>query len=435
MSPNDNEMRRRPFATRVRVARATRYARLVAITCATWNLLTTGVLRAQSPGTGAITGEVFDPSKAVIADAQVSLLNEETNQTRRVTTNSEGFFRVPLLSPGSYSLTVEAPGFDKQIMTSIPVAVAETTPVKVDLKVGKASAKIEVIGSSELAQTEVSTLGRTTSERYITALPLANRNFTQILALSPGVNVEVPNAGNLGASTQNVSVNGAKTTANNFQFNGIDANNIAENSFSGQAFALETGIAIPNPDTIFEFKVQTGMYDASYGRSTGGNVDMVSRSGSDSFHGSLWEFFRNDALNANDFFLKENGQPRPVLKQNQFGGALGGPIWRRHTFFFGSYQGTIQRNGLAAGSLVSTFLPPLTDDRSAASLGALFGGQSGANGGVAVAPDGSNTNPVALALLNFKLPDGTFAIPNPQRILPGGVGESTFSIPAKYRED
>jgi hypothetical protein len=278
-------------------------------------------------------------------------------------------------------------------------------------------------------------LGRITNERDITALPLANRNFTQILALSPGVTVEVPNAGNLGANTQNVSVNGAKTTANNFQFNGIDANNIAENSFSAQAFAPETGIAIPNPDTILEFKVQTGMYDASYGRSTGGNVDMVSRSGTDGFHGSAWEFFRNDDLNANDFFLKQNRQPRPVLKQNQFGGALGGPIWKRKTFFFGSYQGTIQRNGQAAGSLVSTFLPPLTNDRSAATLGALFGGQSGANGGTAVAPDGSNINPVALALLNFKLPDGSFAIPNPQRILPGDVGESTFSIPAKFHED
>jgi len=434
-SPNDRWIRPRPFIATIRVPRAMHFASPFAIACAFWMFLTAHVLYAQSPGTGAIAGEVFDQSKAVVAHAQVSLVNEETNQTRRVTTNSEGFFRVPLLTPGSYSLVVEAPGFDKQVMTSIPVAVAETTPLTVSLKVGKTSTHIEVVGSSELAQTEVSTLGRITSERDITALPLANRNFTQILALSPGVNVEVPNAGNLGASTQNVSVNGAKTTANNFQFNGVDANNIAENSFSGQAFAPETGIAVPNPDTIFEFKVQTGMYDASYGRSTGGNVDMVSRSGADRLHGSAWEFFRNDDLNANDFFLKQNGQPRPVLKQNQFGGALGGPIWKHQTFFFGSYQGTIQRNGLAAGSLLSTFLPLLTDDRSAAALGAVFGGQSGVNGGVAIAPDGSNINPVALALLNFKLPNGAFAIPSPQRILPGGVGESTFSIPAKFRED
>src|SRR4030095_5423750 len=168
-------------------------------------------------------------------------------------------------------------------------------------------------------------------------------------------------------NTQNVSVNGAKTTANNFQFDGIDANNLSENSASG--FAPEPGIAIPAPDTIQEFKEQTGMYDASYGRSSGANVDIVSKGGSNSFHGDLWEFFRNDVLNANDYFLKKNGQPRPVLKQNQFGGTIGGPIRRNKTFFFGSYQGSIQRNGPAPGRLESAILPPLPDGRSPAARG------------------------------------------------------------------
>ena len=321
-------------------------------------------------------------------------MNEETNLSRSLTTTSKGFFRASLLPPGNYSVTVEASNFESQIVHSIRVVVAETAVVEVSLKLGSASTEIEVNGSSELAQTEGSALGRVTDEKTIVALPLANRNFSQTLALSPGVVVEVPNAGNLGANTQNVSVNGAKTTANNFQFNGIDANNIAENSFSGESFAPETGIAIPNPDTIAEFKVQTGMYDAAYGRSAGANVDFVSQTGLDSFHGTLWEFFRNDVLNANDFFAKENGQARPVLKQNQFGGALGGPIRKDKTFFFVSYQGTIQRDGDAASSLVSTFLPALTNDRSAAALGHLYGGQSGVNGGVAVAP----TAPISIPL-------------------------------------
>ncbi len=184
--------------------------------------------------------------------------------------------------------------------------------------------------------------------------------------------MDVPNAGNLGANTQNVSVDGSKGTSNNFQFNGIDANNIAENSFAGEQFAPEAGIAIPNPDTIAEFKVQTGMYDAAYGRSTGANVDFVSKAGSNRFHGAVWEFFRNNALDANDFFLNQNHQAKPVMNQNQFGGALGGPIRKDKTFFFISYQGSVQRNGDAAGSLVSTFLPPLTNNRSAAALGALL---------------------------------------------------------------
>jgi hypothetical protein len=417
-----------------REQRAGTWRKLARGSIALWLLCATTLLRAQDPATGALSGRVFDSSGAVVPGSRVVVVNEKTDQSRAVLATAEGVFRVSLLPPGSYALSVDSPGFERRIVRSIRIAVAETTFVDVTLEIGSATTEINVVASPELAQTEGSSLGWVAGEQVIASLPLANRNFTQILALSPGVNVEVPNAANLGSNSQNVSANGAKTTGNNFQFNGIDANNMAENAFSGQAFAPETGIAIPNPDTIFEFKVQTGMYDASYGRSTGANVDLVSKSGSNDFHGGVWEFFRNDALNANDFFLKQNGQPRPVLEQNQFGGAIGGPIRKNRVFFFGSYQGTIQTNGQATGSLSSTFLPPLTNDRSAAALGALFGGQSGANGGVAVAPDGSNINPVALALLNFKLPDGSFAIPSPQTILPGGVGESTFSIPANYRE-
>ena len=393
------------------------------------------VTYAQAPGTGAITGTVSDPSNAIVPNAAITVFSEDTELSRTVNTSSDGTFSTPLLPPGSYSVSVNAPGFKRETVHKVGVVVSETTVVDVKLSIGEATTEVTVLAAPQLAQTKSAALGRVTDEKAIVALPLANRNFSQILALSPGVVVEVPNAGNLGANSQNVSVNGAKTTANNFQFNGIDANNIAENSFSGESFAPESGIAVPNPDTIAEFKVQTGMYDASYGRSAGANVDFVSKAGTKDFHGTLWEFFRNDALNANDFFLKLNGQPRPVLKQNQFGGALGGPVRKNKTFFFASYQATIQRDGEAAGSLESTFLPPLTNDRSAATLGHLFGGQSGVNGGVAVAPNGSNINPVALAILNFKLPGGSLAIPNPQRILPSGVGESTFSIPAKYRED
>lgn len=391
-------------------------------------------LRAQAPGTGAITGTISDPSGAVVPNALVSAVNEETNWSRTVSTTPEGQYRVQLLPPGSYSVAAEADGFKRKKLRSIHVVVAETTVVDIHLEVGAATIQVQVVGIPSLAQTESAGLGRATDGETIVTLPLANRNFSQILGLSPGVIVELPNAANLGRNTYNVSVNGAKTTANNFQFNGVDANNISQNSASG--FDPEVGIAIPAPDTIAEFKVQTGMYDAGYGRSAGANVDIVSNAGTNEFHGRLWEFFRNDALNANDFFLNRNGQPRPVLKQNQFGGTFGGPIRKNKTFFYGSYQATIQRNGATANvSLQNAFLPPLTNDRSAAALGQLFGGQSGAFGGVAVAADGSNINPVALALLNFKLPGKGYAIPTPQTILPGGVGQSLFSVPARYRED
>jgi hypothetical protein len=390
---------------------------------------------AQTPGTGAIAGRILDPSGAVVPNAVVSVFNEETNLSRSLSANSDGEYRVSLLPPGTYRIVAEAIGFNRKELSSIHVAVAETAVIDMKLEIGTANLAVQVQGAAELVQTETATLGLVTEGNTITALPLANRNFSQILALSPGAVADVPNAANLGANTQNVSVNGAKPTANNFQFNGIDANNISENSFAGQLFAPEAGIAIPNPDAIAEFKVQTGMYDASYGRSAGANVDLVSKPGSNVLHGQLWEFFRNEALNANDFFLNQNGQPRPVLKQNLFGGSLRGALRKDQTFFFLSYQGTIQRDGDATGAIVSSFLPPLTDDRSPAALGALFGGQSGVNGGTAVATDGSNINPVALALLNAKSPDGKFVIPSPQTVLAGGVGESTFSSPAKYRED
>ncbi|MBA3912597.1 MAG: TonB-dependent receptor plug domain-containing protein [Acidobacteriales bacterium] len=220
-------------------------------------------------------------------------------------------------------------------MRNVQVAVTETTVLDVPLAAGGPNTLVEVKATAQLAQTESSALGHTIDARTIEALPLDNGNYTQILALSPGVTVELPNAGALGKNTLNVSANGAKTTSNNFQFNGVDANNISENSASG--FDPEVGVAVPAPDTIAEFKVQTGMYDAGYGRGAGANVDVISRSGTNGYHGTLWEFFRNDALNANDYFLKENGQRRPVLRQNQFGGQFGGPIIKDRTFFFGSY--------------------------------------------------------------------------------------------------
>jgi Carboxypeptidase regulatory-like domain/TonB-dependent Receptor Plug Domain len=413
--------------------------------CVTWNSLasllctmcivlgTTYAVRAQAPGTGAIVGTVLDPTGAVVPNAHVSVVNENTGLSRALATTPDGLFRATLLPPGSYSIEVLAQGFGTQTVRSARVFASEITTVEFKLNLDVSKTAVIVEDSSELIQTQSSTLGRVTDEKTIVSLPLANRNFSQILALSPGVLVELPNAGALGRNTQNVSVNGAKTTANNFQFDGIDANNMSENSASG--FDPEVGIAIPAPDTIAEFKVQTGMYDAGYGRSAGANVDIVSKSGTNELHGNLWEFFRNDALNANDFFLNRNGQPRPILRQNQFGGTIGGPIAKQKTFFFGSYQGSIQKNGQAPGALQSTFLPLLTNDRSPAALGRLFGGQAGAFGGAAVAADGSNINSVALALLNFKLPNGSFAIPNPQIILPTGIGQSTYSFPGTYRQD
>ncbi|MGH9914802.1 MAG: TonB-dependent receptor domain-containing protein, partial [Pyrinomonadaceae bacterium] len=182
-----------------------------------------------------------------------------------------------------------------------------------------------------------------------------------------------------------------------------------------------------------------GQYDAVYGRNAGANVNVVTKSGSNEFHGAIFEFFRNDALNANDFFRNTAGQGKGALKQNQYGFTLGGPILKDKLLFFGSYQGTRQINGVGTGSTSNIFSPAFTDDRSRASLGALFAGQTGVSGGVAIAPDGSNISGQAFALLNLKLPNGQFLIPTPQTInsaQPFALqGFSAFSVPSSFDED
>ena len=414
----------------------------------------TGIAAGQTPGTGAISGMVYDPIGNLISNAEVLTANEATHVSRSVRTTPEGMFRVQLLPPGSYLVTVNAPGFASFQSQSISVTVSETSRLDVMLAVAGATASVRVEANMQTAQLENSTLGTLVDETAIGALPLSNRNFTQILGLAPGVVVDLPSATALGHGTQNVASNGSTPTDNNIQFNGIDANNLQENSAADSESSL-VGTAIPAPDSIEEFRVQTANFDAAYGRGAGAKVDLVSKSGTNNLHGSAWEFVRNNIFNANDFFSKLDGQPRADMKQNEFGASAGGPIKRDRTFFFVAYQGLTDVNGL--GTETHPVLPMLTADRSATTLGAQFCpaghldsmGQPATGyltqaGGTQVACDGSNINPVALAILNAKLPGGQFAVPSPQAALPiGGTdpsdqfpqGESTFASPAHYRED
>jgi hypothetical protein len=421
--------------------------------CAAVFLLLSMASFGQTPGTGAISGVVYDPANRVVANAGVLAVNQATHVSRSVTATPEGSFRVPLLLPGTYTVTVSASGFAANTLRSIQVTVSETSSVSVTLAVNGTSTNVQVRSGSEVADLESSTLGALVNQTAITSLPLSNRNYTQILGLSPGVVVDLPNATALGSGTENVASDGATPVSNNIQFNGVDANNLQENS-AAVAIAF-TGTAIPAPDTIEEFRVQTANYDAAYGRGSGANVDLVSKGGSNKFHGSVWEFVRNDKFNANDFFSKLDGQPRPELKHNQFGGALGGPVLHDKAFFFMAYQGLTEVNGL--GDEQNPILPLLTSDRSAATLGAQFcpaghldsAGQPATGyltqaGGAQVTCDGRNINTVALAILNAKLPSGQFAVPSPQVALPNTgpdasdqvpMGQSTYAIPARYRED
>ncbi len=407
----------------------------------------------QTPGTGAISGNVYDPQSKSVSGAEVTAVSLATHEERMAQANSEGAFEIPLLLPGSYVVKVKAQGFAESESNAIQVTASETTSVNVRLAVATLAQSVQVKASAEEASLESSTLGGLVDETAIVMLPLSNRNYTQVLGLSPGVVVDLPNATALGNGTENVASDGATPLSNNIQFNGVDANNLAENSAANAE--NDPGTAIPAPDTIQEFRVQTANYDAAYGRGSGANVDLISKAGTNAFHGSAWEFVRNNVFNASDFFSNLDGQPKPDLKQNQFGAALGGPMLHDRDFFFVSYQGLTAVNGL--GDEQTAILPLLTADRSAASLGAQFcpaghldsQGQPATGyltqaGGTQVACDGSNINPVALAILNAKLPGGQLAVPNPQAALPNTgpdasdqfpLGQSTYAIPAHYRED
>src|SRR5215510_9061890 len=393
---------------------------------------------AQTAGTGALTGVVTDNNGAVVPEAKVTVTNESTGEARAVMSQSNGSYVVPLLLPGAYRVEFSKTGFKQAVKPGLVINVTETSRLDVQLEAGGVQEQVTISSEAALLQTESSALGRLTDQTLVSSLPLVTRNYTQIVTLSAGVAANVTNAselgrGNGGLSQGNFRAHGASGADNNFQMNGVQVNDLqASGGFSG-------GVAIPNPDAIQEFKVQTGLYDASFGRNAGANVNVVTRSGANVFHGTLFEFFRNDALNANTWERNRLHQPRGALRQNQFGFTLGGPVKKDQLLFFTSYQGTRQLNGIGSGGTSNFSSPPFTDDRSRAALGRLFGGQAGAFGGVAVAADGSNISPQALALLNLKLPNGQFAIPTPQTINPAQPfplqGFSSFSVPATFDED
>ncbi len=400
---------------------------------AAFSMMLLAAVCANAQATGTIRGLLQDPSGKSMPGVRVTLVNKATQRQVETLTSEAGTYAFTFLTPGKYQVLAEAPGFKRFIQDNITVDVAGTATVDAVLELGQVTEQVDVQSQVQQVDTSSSTLGGVVEEKMVTAVPLSSRNFTQILGLSPGVNSSVPNAGALGRNSVNISANGARPFDNTLILNGL----LAENPMS-QGFDDDTdkaGVPIPAPDSLMEFKVQTGLYDAEYGRQGGAVINVVTKSGTNQLHGSLYEFLRNDDLNANEFFRNSTGQPRGVLKQNQFGGGVGGPVVKDKLFFFFSYQGTQQVNGVSSNSTRSSFLPALTYDRSAQALGSIFGGQRGALGGIGVARDGSNINPVALRILNAKLPNGQYVIPTPQTILPNGSGFSTYSLGAKFTEN
>lgn len=296
----------------------------------------TPVVFASGP-TGTITGTVTDPSGAIVPKARITVVNQATNATRDAQTNDDGDFTVALLPPGRYQVTAESAGFRKSLFSDVTVDVDQTVRVDFALVVGAPTEEVKVKDTPPAIQTDTSTLGQVVNNRLVQELPLNERNFLNFALLVPGSQLPVEGSEN---STQggSLSVNGAREQSNNFLLDGVDNNDPYINQY----------VALPSVDAIQEFKVQSSDYSAEYGRGSGAQINVVLKSGTNTFHGTLFEYFRNRNLDAKNYFdlpdcaptsAPNTCGPIPGLQRNQFGGTLGGPIFKDKTFFFVSYEG------------------------------------------------------------------------------------------------
>jgi hypothetical protein len=408
--------------------------------------MSASLVMAQSAGTSALAGTVTDPSGAAIPNVNVTIINNATGQSRTATTGADGTYRFTLLPPGSYHVRFAASGFKTAEIGSVTLNVTETPELNRTLEIGQQSEQVTVEATAETLQTQSSTLGTVAGSAEVTGLPLSNRNYTQILSLAAGANAAVNDARSLGKGTQDMSVNGNSPGSNNFQMDGVAINSIAHPDTANDV-NIYAGIGIPSPDAIQEFKVQTSTYDASYGRNPGANVNVLTKSGTNQFHGTAFEFFRNADLDANDFFYNRDSCqaytsgncPKQVLNLNQFGGVFGGPIKKDKLFFFGSYQGTREKNGVASPQgFTDAQLPPIPAGPRSTSPTSAWAQQLAAENcvnssfGPNLACNGSNLNQVALNILNLKLPNGQYYFPSSGASTLSNVA---FSIPALYNAD
>lgn len=378
---------------------------------------------SQAGVLGSIKGVVKDETGAVVPNAVVIITNQDTGQeVRRMDTGPSGEYSADLLPVGRYMVAIEAQGFNRAEAPNIQVRTASTTNVPFTMHLGAITTSVTVTSAATPVQLSGPVMGETITS--VGNLPLATRNYLQLLALSSGAVTELSDTASLGRGLVSFEVNGQRASQNNYQLEGINAND-----FNLPQLA---NVPVPSPSAVAEFKTQTSLYDAAYGRNSGGNIQVALKSGTSKLHGDAFEFFRNNVLNANDFFLNSQDSPRPVLRQNIFGGSLGGPIPKTGAFFFLNYQGTRQVSGVANGTQLSENIISLPTDRSAANLANIFH-----------VPVGS-INPVSLAILNAKGSNfgsgigGGFLIPSvAPTITTSGVAQGLLAIsqPGRYRDD
>ncbi|MBI4469040.1 MAG: TonB-dependent receptor [Acidobacteria bacterium] len=303
---------------------------------------------------GKLVGTIIDPEGAIIPNAVVVIREVATNAERSVTSGGTGDYQFSEVKPGLYVVTVSFPGFRTQVITGVLIQIATTTTLNVDLKPGIQTESINVISDPGQVETQSSAVGGVISGRVTRDLPLNGRDFAQLTRLVAGATIDSEG----GAAA--FIVNGQRASANNFLVDGTDANNpFLQFNAAGPS---GTSSAIAPVEAIQEFKVETQNSSAEFGRFSGAVVNVITRSGTNEFHGSVFEFFRNNVLDANNYFLNGSGIDRPALRNNQFGGVLGGPIRRDRTFFFGLFEGLRQAfSSVANGTVPSLEARRLAD--------------------------------------------------------------------------
>jgi hypothetical protein len=303
---------------------------------------------ASAQTLGEITGEVTDPSGAAVVGAVVTATNTATNATRAVRTNDAGVYSFPSLQPGNYTVKVEMQGFRAATRSDVALQVQQTARIDFGLQVGQVTEVVEVTGSAALLATENSTVGTVIDNRLITELPLNGRNVLQLVNASPNVSFGFGSAGQAGSrqggsrTEQNIAIAGQRGMFNHFTLDGVENTDVNFNTY----------VILPSIDALQEFKVQTGIYPAEFGRQAS-QINVSTKSGSNNFHGSAFEFLRNDRLDAKNYAFTVNRPPKDPFKWNQYGFTLGGPVWipklfngRNRLFFLSNFEGYRDRKQL-----------------------------------------------------------------------------------------
>src|SRR5919112_617439 len=308
---------------------------------------------AQTNTVGSISGTLRDPQGAAVPNAEVTIVETATGQSRTVRTDADGFFNAPSLPVGRYVLSTSPSGFKKLVAPDIDVNVSARVVLDLTLEVGEVTDTVTVTGAAQLVETRSQNVSSLISEKQVTELPLNGRNYAQLALMVPGVS-PVTQAGAGGAFAAggtrlnagvDMSVNGNQSNANMWTVDGVNNMDVGSN---------RTLLVFPSVDSIQEFRVERNSFSAEFGQAQGAVVNLITKGGSNDFHGTAFEFFRNNALNANSFFLNRSGQPKPQLDYNNYGGNFSGPIVKNRIFFFWSEEWRREKRGQVLNAKVPT---------------------------------------------------------------------------------